>query len=148
MAPAQTATQQRAREAKRVLLLHDTTDITCPAAECDEVGYLATGNAGFYLHHALCVSDDDSKCPLGIVWSQAWGRDQRSRARAKLGSRPAQMIGYPRPPAPSADPPNPPNPKCALYPTATGPCTTSPNTTRNPPALPVPRIPRPVGRCT
>lgn len=56
-----------------------------PAAECEEVGYLATGNPGFYLHHALCISDDD-KCPLGILWAQAWGREQQSRGRAKLGS--------------------------------------------------------------
>ena len=86
MVPVQAATQRRAKEAGRVLVLHDTTDITCPAAEADEVGHLSTGNAGFYVHHAICVSDDEHKTPLGVLWSKAWGREQRSRGINKMRS--------------------------------------------------------------
>lgn len=86
------AVQQSAREAAlecgRVLVLHDTTDVTCQSAEPDEVGFLATGKAGFYVHHALAVSGDGSNCPLGILWSQVWGRAQRSRGRSRNLSGP------------------------------------------------------------
>jgi hypothetical protein len=84
MESIQLATRDRALAAQRVLVLHDTTDVTCPAAEPDEVGYLQTGKAGFFVHHALCVSADAPNVPLGILWSQLWGRAQRSK---KLGNK-------------------------------------------------------------
>lgn len=81
MEPVQQATRERALEKKRVLVLHDTTDITAQCADPAEVGYLQTGKPGFYVHHALCVGCDDVTAPLGMLWSQLWGRPQRSKGR-------------------------------------------------------------------
>jgi hypothetical protein len=83
MEAAQLETRRRALEERRVLVLHDTTDVTCQAAEPDEVGYLPTGKAGFFVHHALCVSAADPKNPLGILWSEIWGRPKRTRSLSR-----------------------------------------------------------------
>jgi hypothetical protein len=77
----QQSTHERALEKKRILAIHDTTDVECPAADPDEVGYLQTGKPGFYLHHALAVAVDDVTSPLGVLWSQLWGRAQRTTQR-------------------------------------------------------------------
>jgi hypothetical protein len=45
------------------------------------VGYLQTGKPGFYVHHALAVAVDDVISPLGMLWSQLWGRAQRTTKR-------------------------------------------------------------------
>lgn len=94
MESVQHATREQALEERRVLVLHDTTDTTCPSAEPQEVGFLQTGKAGFYVHHALCVSALDLKKPLGILWSEAWGRPQRTqrRQRSRAGSEFAKMV--------------------------------------------------------
>ncbi|MBW2465040.1 MAG: IS4 family transposase [Deltaproteobacteria bacterium] len=82
MEAVQSATRDAAVAAERVLVIHDTTDITCPSAEQQEVGFLGTGKAGFYVHHALCVRTDD-RLPLGILWSQLWGRSKRTKAQGR-----------------------------------------------------------------
>lgn len=81
MEAVQQATREQALQKRRVLVLHDTTDIAAQGAEPEEVGYLQTGKAGFYVHHALCVGCDDVTSPLGILWSQLWGRARRSKGR-------------------------------------------------------------------
>ena len=81
--PFQQATRERALQREQVLVLHDTTDVVCQAAEPEEVGFLQTGKPGFYVHHALCVSTDETPLPLGMLWSQLWGRAQRSRGRKR-----------------------------------------------------------------
>jgi hypothetical protein len=88
MEAVQLGTRERALEEKRVLVLHDTTDVMCPSAEPDEVGHHQNGKAGFYVHHALCVSAAEARKPLGILWSEAWGRPGRTqgRARSRAGS--------------------------------------------------------------
>ena len=93
MEPVQLETRRRALEERRVLILHDTTDVTCPAAEPDEVGHLPTGKAGFFAHHALCVSSANPRKPLGILWSELWGRPRRTqgRARSRAGSEFAKL---------------------------------------------------------
>jgi hypothetical protein len=77
----QQSTHERALEKRRILAIHDTTDVECPSADPDEVGYLQTGKPGFYVHHALAVAVDDVISPLGMLWSQLWGRAQRSTQR-------------------------------------------------------------------
>jgi Transposase DNA-binding/Transposase DDE domain len=77
----QQVTRERALEARRILAIHDTTDCECPAADPDEVGYLQTGKPGFYVHHTLVVGCNDVISPLGIIWSQLWGRAQRTTKR-------------------------------------------------------------------
>lgn len=83
MEPTQHAARESALEAKRVLILHDTTDIECPSADPDDVGYLQTGAPGFYVHHALCIREDATELPLGMLWSQLWGRPQQSKHRGR-----------------------------------------------------------------
>lgn len=83
MEPVQLAARERALEKRRILALHDTTDISCPSAEPEEVGYLQTGKPGFYVHHTLCVACDDVIAPLGVLWSQLWGRAQQSTGRGR-----------------------------------------------------------------
>ena len=63
------------------------------AAEPEEVGFLQTGKPGFYVHHALCVTGDGRALPLGVPWSQLWGRPQRSRnlGRNRTGSELAKL---------------------------------------------------------
>lgn len=83
--------REQALAERSVLVLHDTTDIMCPSAEHEEVGVLPTGKAGFYVHHALCVSAKDRR-PLGILWSQLWGRPSRSvRGQKMSGSQLAKL---------------------------------------------------------
>lgn len=76
MEPVQQFAREQAVAEQSVLVLHDTTDIACPSAEPEEVGYLSTGKAGFFVHHALCVSARNRR-PLGVIWSQLWGRASR-----------------------------------------------------------------------
>jgi len=92
MGAIQEACRESALAAKRVLVIHDTTDISCPSADAREVGFLQTGKAGFYVHHALVLSEGELR-PLGVVWSQLWGRSRRSRGRAgnRAGSAFAQQ---------------------------------------------------------
>jgi len=61
------ATAKRALAARRVLALHDTTTFEFRHADAKEVGYLNTGEAGFFGHYTLVVNADDSHQPLGIA---------------------------------------------------------------------------------
>jgi hypothetical protein len=85
MEPVQQCARELALAEKSVLVLHDTTDIVCPSAEAEEVGVLPTGKAGFFVHHALCISAKDRR-PLGVVWSQLWGRPSRAIRKQKLST--------------------------------------------------------------
>lgn len=85
MESIQQFTREQALAEQSVLVIHDTTDIACAAAEPTEVGFLPTGKAGFFVHHALCVSAKDRR-PMGMLWSQCWGRPQRT-------TRPKKMTG-------------------------------------------------------
>jgi hypothetical protein len=92
MEPIQHFAREQALAERSVLVLHDTTDIVCPSAEGDEVGVLQTGKAGFYAHHALCVSAKDRR-PLGVIWSQLWGRPSRSVRGQKMTSSQLSKLG-------------------------------------------------------
>jgi len=83
MEAVQLATRELALKEHRVLVVHDTTDVTCPSAEQEEVGFLPTGKAGFFVHHALCMSATEVKKPLGVLWSECWGRAERTQGRSK-----------------------------------------------------------------
>lgn len=85
MEPVQHFVREQALAERSVLVLHDTTDNVCPSAEPEEVGFLQTGKAGFFIHHALCLSTKDRR-PLGVVWSQLWGRPSRAVRSQKLTS--------------------------------------------------------------
>lgn len=81
------ATAARARRVGRVLAIHDTT--TCEFAHADpaEVGYLSTGNAGFFAHYTLIVADDGSQRPLGVANTEALFRDRPPARPSKNGRK-------------------------------------------------------------
>jgi hypothetical protein len=61
-------TGDRARAAKRVLAIHDTTTFEFKHAAPEDVGYLNTGKAGFLAHYTLIVGADETRQPLGISY--------------------------------------------------------------------------------
>ena len=77
------ATARRAADAQSVIVDHDTTDCTFPDLAPDEIGYLPTGKAGFFLHVALVLDASCWRNPLGVVHFETIHRTSRS----KTGSR-------------------------------------------------------------
>ena len=69
-------TAKRARDAGRVLAIHDTTPFEFKHATAEEIGYLSTGKAGFYAHYTLIVAADESRRPLGISYVEDFGRSK------------------------------------------------------------------------
>lgn len=77
-------TRQRAIDAKAVLVLHDTTACSFPHADAEEVGFLSTGKAGFYVHTALVTSTEAGAArPLGVAHTEVVSRPKRSRGRSR-----------------------------------------------------------------
>lgn len=77
-------TAERANRARSVLVIHDTTTATFPHADPDEVGYLSTNKAGFYLHYALVLDGTAWRRPLGVVHTETLVRKQHSKRGRKL----------------------------------------------------------------
>jgi hypothetical protein len=75
-------TAAKAREAGRVLAIHDTTTCEFAHADAEQVGYLNTGKAGFMAHYSLIVRADGSRRPLGVTHLEPIFRS-RAPARAK-----------------------------------------------------------------
>ena len=75
-------TARRAVEAGSVLVLHDTTDATFSSLDPKEIGYLATGKAGFLFHVSLVLDASHWRLPLGVVSGQTIHRKQRSKRAA------------------------------------------------------------------
>jgi len=72
-------TAERAGMARSVLVIHDTTTCTFAHANPDEVGYLATGKAGFLAHVSLVIEGKAWRRPLGVAHLETIVRKQRSR---------------------------------------------------------------------
>ncbi len=79
----------RAEEAGEVLVLHDTTTCTFDHADPNEIGYLPTGKAGFFVHTSLVVDARRHRRPLGILHVEPLWRSQRSGR----GSRAKKVSG-------------------------------------------------------
>src|SRR5579863_2852398 len=60
-------TAKRARQAGKVLAIHDTTTFEFRHADPQELGYLNTGKAGFLAHYTLVVTADGTRRPLGVT---------------------------------------------------------------------------------
>lgn len=87
------AAAQRAKVAGAVLVIHDTTTCGFEQGDPDEVGYLPTGKAGFFLHCALVLDADTWRRPLGVAYVETISREQRSKRGRKnkaSGSETAQ----------------------------------------------------------
>jgi hypothetical protein len=76
------STGARAREAQRVLCVHDTTTCEGAHAQPEELGFLNTGKAGFLFHYGLVVAPQDRK-PLGVAYGEAIFRSKPPRRRRK-----------------------------------------------------------------
>lgn len=76
-------TAERARVARSVLVIHDTTTCTFAHASPDEVGYLATGKAGFLAHVSLVIEGKAWRRPLGVAHVETIVRKRRSRRGKK-----------------------------------------------------------------
>lgn len=68
----------RAEKAGEVLVLHDTTTCTFEHADPNEIGYLPTGKAGFFVHASLVVDAQRHRRPLGVLHVEPLWRAQRS----------------------------------------------------------------------
>lgn len=79
----------RARDAKEVLVLHDTTTCSFKHIPPEELGYLQTGKGGFFLHVSLVVDAQRHRRPLGVVHAEAYWRNER----AKRGGRKRRVSG-------------------------------------------------------
>ena len=83
--PQADTTRLRAEAARRVLVLHDTTDCSFPHLDPEAIGYLQTGKAGFRLHVSLVVEAQAWRRPLGVVHAECISRTQKRRKRRPRG---------------------------------------------------------------
>jgi hypothetical protein len=74
-------TARRARDAKVVFAIHDSTTFEFAHADPNAIGYTNTGKAGFVTHYTLVVSKDEQR-PLGVVHVEELVRDQPPRSRS------------------------------------------------------------------
>lgn len=79
-------TASRASEHNVVLAISDTTPCEFGHADPEEVGYLNTGKAGFYLHYTLIVAANELR-PLGVSYIEPVFRDTRPRKAQKSTSK-------------------------------------------------------------
>ena len=86
------ATSQRARDAGRVLAIHDTTSFEFGHADPEEVGYLNTGKPGFYTHYALIVGLEELR-PLGVGHVEITSRDHPPTKRTPDARRSRKRPG-------------------------------------------------------
>jgi hypothetical protein len=75
-------TARRANEHNLVLAISDTTPCEFAHAAPEDVGYLNTGKAGFYLHYTLVVAASELR-PLGVSHMEPVFRDTRPRKSRK-----------------------------------------------------------------
>jgi len=77
-------TAKRARQAGKVLAIHDTTTFEFRHADPRELGYLNTGKAGFMAHYTLVVTADGTRRPLGVTHLEPLFRERApSKPKAK-----------------------------------------------------------------
>lgn len=84
------ATAERCREAVKgsgevLMVVHDTTDFEFEHLDPDELGYLNTGDAGFFGHFALALQGTELRRPLGVL-SLETIRRKKKRRRRKIAS--------------------------------------------------------------
>ena len=84
--PHVAATVARAKEAARVLVVHDSTEFNFGASEREGLGRIGEGKSrGFLGHFALCVTNDGARRPLGVLGIEPLFRHRRK------GRRPASV---------------------------------------------------------
>jgi hypothetical protein len=86
-------TAERARAARQVLAIHDTTTFEFKRASPEDIGYLNTGKAGFAAHYTLLVTRDDERRPLGITYVEPICRRKPPSKRSPTGRRDRKRCG-------------------------------------------------------
>lgn len=82
-------TAKRCAEARRVLVVHDTTEFAFAGDSRRNLGPLRGQDQGFLGHVALAVAADGSRRPLGVLGAHTWRRQTLRR-----GQRPQSGGGY------------------------------------------------------
>jgi Transposase DNA-binding/Transposase DDE domain len=81
------ASAVRCAEARRVLVVHDTTECEFPGDSRRNLGPLRGNDQGFLAHVALALDADGSRRPLGILGTHTWRRAELGRGRRADGAR-------------------------------------------------------------
>lgn len=86
LAPHVDAVRARCVDAKRVLVVHDSTDFSFRVdGERQNLGRARTSNQTFYAHASLALSADGSRKPLGVAelktWTRGPGRNLKEKER-------------------------------------------------------------------
>jgi hypothetical protein len=89
--PHRQRTAERANAAGDVVVVHDTTEIELSHADPHEVGFLQTGQPGFFAHISFVVSADGERRPLGIAAVQTLHRKSRSARGGRKARRPGSV---------------------------------------------------------
>jgi hypothetical protein len=85
--PHRKLTVERIAEAKRVLVLHDTSDFAFPGKR-DGLGPLhGTSERGFLMHCSLAVTADGTRRPLGVIAATTWTRKDEPRTKKPNGKK-------------------------------------------------------------
>ncbi len=80
--PHVVATIDRAESVGRVLVVHDTTEFNFGVTTREGLGRVALGKSrGFLGHFALCVANDGSQMPLGVLGLEPLFRHERKGPR-------------------------------------------------------------------
>jgi hypothetical protein len=88
LAPHVAQSVARTVEAKRVLVVHDTTSFTLKGERGEEVGYLNTTEHGFYFHASVAVvADGESRACLGVLGAHDFSRTNPPAARGESKKR-------------------------------------------------------------
>ncbi len=75
LAPHVASTVERARKAKVVLAVHDTTQVVFKGEKrAETLGSVANGASGFFVHATLAVPGEEGRNPLGILGLQTFSR--------------------------------------------------------------------------
>jgi hypothetical protein len=77
---------KRCAEARKVLVVHDTTECEFGGDSRRNLGPLRGDDQGFLAHVALAVAADGSRRPLGILGAHTWKRTKLGRARRADGA--------------------------------------------------------------
>jgi hypothetical protein len=88
--PQWATTKQLATGCERVLVLHDTTTCASAHADASEIGYLPSGEAGFFAHLGLVLDGTSWRRPLGIANAEVFSRSEKpavKKAKEKQAPR-------------------------------------------------------------
>lgn len=84
LAPHVANTVERARNAGVFLAVHDTTEAVFKGeARGQQLGTVANGSSGFFIHSTIAVSADESRKPLGVLGLRTFARAQQPKRKQK-----------------------------------------------------------------